>query len=248
MTDGSFLLIEEAPCSGEWNMAVDEALLEHAADHSIRSVRVYGWKEPTVSLGYFQDIDEFADHPTWSKLPAVRRLSGGGAILHHHEITYSCCLPASDRWSRHPPDLYDAVHGAIVDLLRPAGVPIQKRGQRLSDDSQFLCFARGDERDLVIGEHKVMGSAQRRRRGAVLQHGSLLLRRSEYAPQFPGLFDFGLNFAPNLISEARMAGQIGQSITESIQREDFQRVPCLAESIKQRAKVLQDRYRSLEIR
>ena len=51
----------------------------------------------------------------------------------------------------------------------------------------FLCFSRGDARDIVLGQHKVLGSAQRRRRGAVLQHGSLLLALSEFAPEFPGL-------------------------------------------------------------
>lgn len=244
MTGSSILLIEEKPHTGAWNMAVDEALLEHSADHEVRTVRIYGWKEATVSLGYFQKASEYFNDPRWQGLPVVRRLSGGGAILHHHEITYSCCLPAKDNWSRHPPDLYDAVHDAIVALLRQNGVPLQKRGSQLGDDSQFLCFARGDERDLVIDGNKVMGSAQRRRRGAVLQHGSLLLTRSEYASQFSGLFDL----APNVLGENRLARQIGQCIVESIGGETFMLAKSLDDSITRRAEAFLDRYASIELR
>ena len=84
---------------------------------------------------------------------------------------------------------------------------------------EFLCFGRGDAQDLVVdtptGEvHKVLGSAQRRRRGAVLQHGSLLLRRSDAAPEFPGLFD--LAAATDLPTEADLVQPFAETILSAL--------------------------------
>ena len=81
------LLVDVPAHSGVWNMAMDETLLESAASEGVGTVRVYRWELPTVSLGYFQknELDESLTH-----LPRVRRLTGGGAILHHHEISKIC--------------------------------------------------------------------------------------------------------------------------------------------------------------
>lgn len=187
------LIIDVPPHPGAWNMAVDEALLEAAVAGAEPVVRWYQWEVATLSLGYFQQPDDATlRDPRWSGLPVVRRLSGGGAILHHHELTYSCALPASHLLTNDPYQIYLAFHNAIINVLRPMGFDVRLRKTRFGKDGPaeaFLCFQRGDEMDVVIGTDKVLGSAQRRRRGAVLQHGSLVLRRSEFAPQFPGLFD-----------------------------------------------------------
>lgn len=184
------ILHETEPHSGAWNMAVDEALLESAAESGLCTVRVYRWSEPTLSLGYFQSADSVRADPTLGSLPAVRRLSGGGAILHHHELTYSCVVPSAQRVVSTPPELYALVHGAIVEILRRRGFPVQFRGDIENSASEpFLCFGRGDRNDLLLHGQKILGSAQRRRRGTILQHGSLILRRSAFAPQFAGLCD-----------------------------------------------------------
>ena len=173
-------------------MAVDEALLEAAVAGAAPVLRWYQWDTATLSLGYFQKADEWSANPVWSTLPAVRRLSGGGAILHHHELTYSCVLPATHPLTHDPYQIYLALHNAVIGVLRPLGFDVRLRATRFGKEGPaeaFLCFSRGDEMDVVIGTDKVLGSAQRRRRGAVLQHGSLVLKKSEFAPQFPGLFD-----------------------------------------------------------
>ncbi|MCC7425164.1 MAG: hypothetical protein IT428_33255, partial [Planctomycetaceae bacterium] len=87
------VIVESHPRSGAWNMAIDEALLETAVDAEQCTLRFYRWSEPTVSLGYFQKPEEAAADPLLAGLPIVPRLSGGGAILHHHEWTYSIALP-----------------------------------------------------------------------------------------------------------------------------------------------------------
>lgn len=193
----TMLTIESAARSGSWNMATDEFLLEAALSNNLRAVRMYRWNEPTVSLGYFQDSNDEALSTTFQNLATVRRLSGGGAILHHHELTYSFVLPADDPLTRDPTELYGRVHNAIIDVLRNFGANCSMRGEDdAKSDEPFLCFIRGDRHDIHCGGHKVVGSAQRRRKGAVLQHGSIILERSPHAPEIAGLRDL-----PNGLSE-----------------------------------------------
>ncbi|HCO25583.1 MAG: hypothetical protein CME31_22040 [Gimesia sp.] len=184
------LMIEPAPLSGSRNMAIDETLLESAANQQRCTLRWYQWNQPTISLGYFQKNEAEDSAEIWKDLPRVRRLSGGGAILHHHELTYSFALPGSHPLAKTPPELYVAIHQPIIDVLAAHGLQVQFRGVSFRSKSEpFLCFGRGDERDLVYQGQKILGSAQRRRRGAIVQHGSLLLLTSEHASDFPGLLN-----------------------------------------------------------
>jgi len=172
-------------------MAADEVLLQEAIENGQAGVRVYQWSEPTLSLGYFQTPDDIPEPLRSMGLPAVRRLSGGGTILHHHEVTYSFAVPASHNQARVPKELYIQAHEAVIRQLALFGVSASLRGwEDTNRRDAFLCFARGDWFDVVMGAgHKVVGSAQRRRRGAILQHGSIVLRRSALAPQFLGIED-----------------------------------------------------------
>lgn len=178
---------------GPTNMALDEALLDAVADDPSAAVlRTYGWSVPTLSLGYFQRIAEAEADPRWRGVARVRRPTGGGALWHDRELTYALVIPGSHPLARRPADLYRAVHGAIAGAIRAAGAPADRRGEageRIADDRPFLCFTGRDPEDIVTRDFKVVGSAQRRRRGAVLQHGSLLLRHSETTPELPGLGD-----------------------------------------------------------
>ena len=84
----------EGPGDGPWQMAVDEVLLDSAALHKTATLRFDRWQTPTVSLGYFQHVADRAQHPASLACPLVRRLSGGRAIVHDHELTYCLTLPA----------------------------------------------------------------------------------------------------------------------------------------------------------
>lgn len=184
------ILIDPQPNSGSWNMALDEVLLETAVNEGFPTVRMYEWSEATVSLGYFQDAEAADQNPEIAKLPKVRRLSGGGAILHHHELTYSLALPVTHSLAAEPHRMYEVVHERILTVLKRFGISAQMRGTDLNEnDTPFLCFGRKDPRDIIYRGFKILGSAQRRRRGAILQHGSLLLKRSAYAAAFPGIDD-----------------------------------------------------------
>ena len=183
-------------------MSVDEALLESANETGVTTLRIYQWAEPTLSLGYFQKSADRDLHAASIGCQMVRRSSGGGAILHDQEITYSLSLPGTNRWSSKQNGLYDSVHQAIVKFLNHNGVsgtlfelPVKKKTANREavsatlDIKRFLCFQRRTKGDIVLDGYKVGGSAQRRLSNATLQHGSLLMQRSLCAPELPGIED-----------------------------------------------------------
>jgi len=198
-------LLMDPPAGGAWNMAVDEVLLTTAAQTGLPTLRFYQWQRPTLSLGYFQKAADRNTHASSLDADVVRRLSGGGAILHDQELTYSLILPASHWLSRESQTLYDAVHQTIVralnHFLTAANSPWRTelwQQPRAVDaaDQPLLCFQRRSVGDVVMRNSeadpsalavKIVGSAQRRRHGAVLQHGSLLLGRSKAAPELDGI-------------------------------------------------------------
>lgn len=181
--------VESEARSGTENMEIDESLLDSAIADGAATLRLYRWREPTVSLGYFQKETDPVLVSRFAGLPRVRRLSGGGALLHDRELTYSIALPATHPLADAPTLLYDRVHEALIALLNERGAAASVRGERSTEPEPFLCFGRGDPRDIVLSGFKIVGSAQRRRKGAILQHGALLMERSPHAPEFPGLFD-----------------------------------------------------------
>lgn len=212
------LLIESQPRSGPENMAVDEALLESVSAGSPPTFRVYTWSDATVSLGYFQrETPEIEPGGRFHGLAAVRRLSGGGAILHHREVTYSCCIPAQHPLASEPALLYDEIHRCLQSSLQEFGGVVHPRGEHEGDDKPFLCYARGDRRDLVHNGFKIVGSAQRRRHGAILQHGSILLRRSPFLLEFPGLCDLARITIDEFALQQRLAHTAGRVLGQSPQ-------------------------------
>jgi lipoate-protein ligase A len=180
---------------GPTNMALDEALLDLvAAGEQAAYLRTYGWTIPTLSLGYFQRLAEARSDPRWSDVALVRRLTGGGSIWHHHEVTYALVVPGVHPLAHPNTKLYRAVHLAITDILASLGVRADRRGdtdQQTLDNRKrpLLCFTDPNPEDIVTRGIKIVGSAQRRRAEAVLQHGSVLLARSSRTPELPGVCD-----------------------------------------------------------
>ena len=179
-------LLPLAADDGATNMSADEALLESAVGGAA-SLRFYTWSEPTLSLGYFQRAEERAG--ALAGLPWVRRATGGAAIVHHHELTYALALPPGGAWASREHWICRA-HHIVQRVLRAYGVEshavICGEEQKLGE---VVCFLHQTPGDLLIGGSKVAGSAQRKMRGALLQHGSILLHRSEFAPSLPGICD-----------------------------------------------------------
>lgn len=191
MSVGGRLLLSP-PADGPTNMAVDAALLRCLVEGSMPTLRFYSWSSPTLSLGYFQPLKRRGEHPSSRGLAVVRRASGGGAIVHDHELTYSLVMPARLLTSAASTALYGVMHGAIINAFAEAGVQLKRfAGQETVCDGgePFLCFQRRTAADVMLGGYKVLGSAQRRGRHGVLQHGSLLLAASTAAPELPGIAD-----------------------------------------------------------
>lgn len=227
-----YRLIIDNQKSGPWNMAVDATLLQNASRRGEATLRFYQWSVPTLSLGYFQEHDLRRQHAASVNCPVVRRSSGGGAIVHDREITYSLAIPLSDRWSVKAAELYVTVHESLIDLLRTLKI----NGELYAGDtssSSFLCFQRRAPGDVIVNRRKIMGSAQRRAKGALLQHGSLLLGRSDAAPELPGLRDImDLRLSPaEIISQWVVL--LGQRISASFREdtlaaEELDRIKCFA--------------------
>ena len=181
-------LLVDPPAAGAWNMAVDEVILESAAEGQA-TLRFYQWSEATLSIGYFQRRLDRQKHTASLACPIVRRASGGGAIVHDRELTYAFALPAGHALARDPKSLYCAVHGALAEVLCPPhsghAVSLCEVAAR-HDPEPFLCFQRCGNGDLQVNGFKIAGSAQRRRQGAIVQHGSVLLGTSPAAPELPG--------------------------------------------------------------
>jgi len=180
-------LLVDDPQDGAWNMAVDELLLESAVADQTAFLRFYRWREPTLSFGYFQRYADRLQHTPSLNCPVVRRLSGGGAILHDLEWTYSLALPVEGPLGKNPGITYNLVQRATLATLSKLGLSATAYVGSDAGVEPFLCFQRRSPGDLVVQTAKIMGSAQRRRNGAILQHGSLLLGRSASAPELPGI-------------------------------------------------------------
>lgn len=191
---------------GAVQMAADDVLLA-AADAGVASLRFYTWPTPTVSLGYFQPAAARLADPAWAALPWVRRATGGAALVHNHELTYAFALPAGRTWQPPGESWICRAHHAITTALGPLGVPTRAvvcgEEQKLGN---VLCFQHQSPGDLLCGGSKVVGSAQRKSRAALLQHGGILLKRSEYAAQLPGIAESaGVTLDPAALAETLAA-------------------------------------------
>lgn len=172
-------LIWSAACDGAMNMAVDEAILEETvAGHSPPTLRLYRWEPPTLSLGYAQRAAD-ADQAALQRLgwELVRRPTGGRAILHTDELTYSISAPET-----HPLvkggvlESYRRLSLGLLAALRLLGVEAVAGGERIRGGAHgAVCFETPSDYEITAGGRKLIGSAQARRLGGVLQHGTLPL-------------------------------------------------------------------------
>ncbi len=222
-------LLIDPPAAGAWNMAVDEVLLEWATAQNNLGWRIYGWEVPTLSLGYFQTYADRCSHAPSRDCAVVRRLTGGGAIVHDVELTYSLVVPGAHPLAKRRDLLYNTVHKTLIDTLAELGAVASLRAalpQVPPGEEPFLCFRRRSPGDVLVDTHKVAGSAQRRRRGAVLQHGSVLLGRSRAAPALNGLTEItGKPFHADQVADAWLK-KIAENLFLAWRREPFSEKEC----------------------
>lgn len=231
------LIVDDA-CDGAWNMAVDEVLLGTSAERAEPCLRFYRWATPTVSLGYFQPLAHKQGHATAAGCNVVRRPTGGGAIVHDAELTYSFCVPRGHALAADAMTLYRAIHGSLIAALSDLSVEasLSEVDSGVSPEEEpFLCFQRRARGDVLVGGTKVGGSAQRRPDTAILQHGSVLLHTSAAAPELPGIAELtGKSIDPQALIDAwtpRLAERLGVAFErESYNKQEIDEANRLVES------------------
>lgn len=171
-------ICQEAAQPGHILMARDAELLEQAARGEYGAVlRFYEWIRPTVSIGFHQ-AERILDGEILEQeaIPWVRRPTGGAAVLHSQELTYSLVLPPEHPWQRERNALKH-VGCALVRGLCALGIPAQlaPRSHPLEKlPNRTSCFVRASRWEVCVRGKKIVGSAQRLQNGALLQHGSIL--------------------------------------------------------------------------
>jgi lipoate-protein ligase A len=168
-------------------MAVDEAILEAVGqEESSPTLRLYAWEPACLSLGYAQPIsDAYTSELAARGWDLVRRPTGGRAILHIDELTYSVIGPQDEpRLAGSVLESYQRLSSALLEALRRLGIPAQTPPQKSTvvqddhisfGDQNPVCFETPSHYEIMVQGKKVIGSAQARRKGGVLQHGSLPL-------------------------------------------------------------------------
>ena len=195
-----------------FNMGLDEALL--LSQDAPPTLRFYSWKPDTLSLGYFQ---KYAEIPATQKASAVvRRLTGGGAIHHVNELTFSLTAPQSHRlYKGNVGDSYTRIHAAIAKALAHFGVEATARGRDVVLDSENpetgMCFHKSSCEDLIWFNRKGVGSAQRRTKGRVLHHGSIKLGTSALEGDIATVKDVAGD-----IDAASLAGQVVEAFKATL--------------------------------
>jgi len=145
------------------NMSIDESILIHRSKNEVPStVRLYGWSPPAVSIGYFQSLEEEVDLNKCGEfgIDYIRRITGGGAVFHDKEVTYSCVAPENDPLI--PSDIlgsYRKICAGIVQGLSKLGI-----------ESSFVPL-----NDIITNGRKISGNAQTRKFHTILQHGTILI-------------------------------------------------------------------------
>jgi len=189
MTD-AWRFIDTGPCSAAYNMALDEAIaVDVRKDNAPPTLRLYGWDVPSVSIGCFQkfsDVD--IEYCTKKHIPVVRRPTGGRAILHSNEITYSFSVKTTHRlFSKGLLDSYKKISIALGSALSKIGLSPElkliREAHRLRNP---LCFHSTSYGEITINNKKIIGSAQKRWTDSLLQQGSIpfIIDRDELVKVF----------------------------------------------------------------
>lgn len=182
MSVDSWRLIVDPPADGAWNMAVDEAIFEAYERAEVKpapTLRVYGWQPAAVSLGKSQSATGVPEPHVLAQdgIDLVRRPTGGIAVLHEIERTYAVVgALGREPFGTGVVRTYRAIAQALTRGLSTLGVAANAQEPRSASSQGAACFERIGAWELVAAGRKLVGSAQARRRGAFLQHGSIPIR------------------------------------------------------------------------
>ena len=204
--DASWRLINSGPGTGSWNMAVDEAILEACIRGGVPpTLRIYSWQPPAISLGHFQPAEKalFMEACRAQGIEAARRPTGGRAILHDKELTFSITVPLSLMGTQGVMDSYRYLAGGILGMMRHLNVPaelVDRNSQSphanaaaTQKGTPAACFAVKARCDLMVYGKKIVGCAQVHRNEVVLQQNSLpfVIEAEKWQEVFQGMAGVG---------------------------------------------------------
>jgi len=199
--------------SAALNMAIDEALLETVSEPTIR---FYRWDHQALTFGY---SNRFADMAEYGKRDCARRWTGGGIVLHEHDLTYALIIPASDpAFAESSLSIYERTHQAIRAAIGSGTELARGSAAKVSE----ACFANPVHADVMLDGQKVAGAAQRRTRTGLLQQGSI--QNVDLSPLFEKKFAAQL-FASSVERQidARVLERARNLLEEKYGREDWLR-------------------------
>lgn len=179
-TGGTLLdwrLILDADLPGHENMARDSSILKALEEgFCVPTVRIYGWDSPAISIGYLQNPAQFLG----LGMPVVRRITGGRAVVHSSEVTYSVAGLVDDPlFCGGIMDAYSVISRCIIAALSDIGVEAAYSPGSIGRDRNEACFHSPSRYEVLTDGRKLVGSAQRRLKRAFLQHGSILMATNE---------------------------------------------------------------------
>jgi lipoate-protein ligase A len=166
-------VLRDEPGHAAWNMSVDEALLLESG-RAGPALRLYGWLAPSLSLGYRQAAPDWLERCDALGVEVVRRVTGGGAVLHRADLTYAVVAPLGTGFL--PDDLagsYAWIRARLLEGLQFAGFEARAAQAREGASRLDLCFAGATGNEIELEGQKLIGSAQRRTAFGFLQHGSI---------------------------------------------------------------------------
>lgn len=182
MQSHTWRLLNSKSADGARNMSVDEAILASFAQNSSMPVlRLYGWDPPALSIGRFQKSRDEIDLESCHKdgVPLIRRITGGGALYHADELTYSMvCSPEQIPAALSVKDSFRILTGFLINFYCRLGlnasyaVDTVSESERLGERTSF-CFAGKETYDILVNGSKIGGNAQRRMKNIIFQHGSI---------------------------------------------------------------------------
>ena len=249
-------LIPLASFSPYENMAIDEYLIGYYEKTGQPVLRLYSWKPAGLSIGRNQDAQKEINLEKCASLsvPVVRRLTGGGAIYHKDELTYSVVCSENDL-SEEPLTVkasFEKLNAFIIRMYAKFGLKAAYAKDILAAGANFggrspFCFAANEEYDVTIGEKKIGGNAQMRKKNIIFQHGSIPLCENSEAPGFmrepqePGNYTFLNTVLGKKVDIMEAAANLTAAFIEEFGA-DLMEVPLAMDEKKSVVDILAARY------
>lgn len=204
------LIVDEKPLKGSLNMAIDEFMFNIVKKERKTILRFYQWEKPTVSLGYYQRVNEVValDYLKEKNFDLVRRITGGKLVLHDKEITYSIASSEVEIFTNSLKNSYQLISQALCLGFSKMGINARLASRKVPSylSKSLPCFSYPAPDEIKVDGKKLVGSAQKREGDFFLQHGSIPIE-SDYEILKELTPDSARNFGKNMTSLKEVLGK-----------------------------------------